>query len=111
MQIYDGLPIITNKITVEEQQGIPHHLLGAVALDKEPWRVGVFKRKAGKIIKEIRSRGRTPILVGGTHYYTQSLLFNDTLVSDADKSEGETESYVSRERINSKYPILERPTG
>jgi tRNA dimethylallyltransferase len=110
MQIYDGLPIITNKITVEEQQGIPHHLLGAVALDKEPWRVGVFKRKAGKIIKEIRSRGRTPILVGGTHYYTQSLLFNDTLVSDADKSEGETESYVSRERINSKYPILERPT-
>jgi tRNA dimethylallyltransferase len=110
MQMYDGLPIITNKITTEEQKGVPHHLLGIVGLDEEPWRVGLFKKKAGSVIKEIRSRGKLPILVGGTHYYTQSLLFKDALISDTAPSEGETGKELSREEINRRYPILERPT-
>jgi tRNA dimethylallyltransferase len=110
MQMYDGLPIITNKITTEEQKDVPHHLLGIVGLDEEPWRVGLFKKKAGSVIKEIRSRGKLPILVGGTHYYTQSLLFKNTLISDAAHSEEETGEELSREEINRRYPILERPT-
>jgi len=110
MQMYDGLPIITNKITTEEQKGVPHHLLGIVRLDEEPWRVGLFKKKARSIIKEIRSRGKLPILVGGTHYYTQSLLFKDALISDVAPSEGETGEELSREEINRRYPILERST-
>jgi tRNA dimethylallyltransferase len=110
MQMYDGLPIITNKITSEEQKSIPHHLLGIVGLDEKPWRVGVFKKKAGSVMKEIRSRGKLPILVGGTHYYTQSLLFKDALISDAAQSEEETGEELSREEINRRYPILEKPT-
>ena len=108
--MYDGLPIITNQITPEEQKGIPHHLLGIVGLDEEPWRVGLFKKKAGSIIKEIRSRGKLPVLVGGTHYYTQSLLFKDALISDAAQSEEETGEELSRDEINRRFPILERPT-
>lgn len=108
--MYKGLPIITNKITIEERRGIPHHLLGIVELDQEPWRVGLFKKKAGSIIEEIRSRGKLPILVGGTHYYTQSLLFKETLVSDAAQSEGEIVEGLSREEINRRYPILEKST-
>lgn len=103
MQMYDGLPIITNKITVEEQQGIPHHLLGIVALDEEPWRVGMFAKKAGQIIQEIRSRGRVPIVVGGTHYYTQSLVFEDSLVTTQEFTE-EPELLVHD--IEDKFPIL-----
>lgn len=110
MQMYDGLPIITNKITVEEQRNIPHHLLGVVGLDEQPWRVGVFKRKAENAIREIRSRGRLPILVGGTHYYTQSLLFKDVLVSDSAESE-ECGNDMSRREINQRYSILDRPTN
>ena len=110
MQMYDGLPIITNKITVEEQRNIPHHLLGVVGLDQQPWRVGVFKRKAENAIREIRSRGRLPILVGGTHYYTQSLLFKDVLVTDPAESE-ENGNNLSRQEINQRYSILERPTN
>jgi tRNA dimethylallyltransferase len=110
MQMYDGLPIITNKITTAEQKGVPHHLLGIVGLEEEPWRVGIFKKKAGSIIREIRSRGKLPILVGGTHYYTQSLLFKDALISDTAQSEGKTGEELSREEINRRYPILERPT-
>jgi tRNA dimethylallyltransferase len=110
MQMYDGLPIITNKITSEEQKSIPHHLLGIVGLDKEPWRVGLFKKKARSVIKEIRARGKLPILVGGTHYYTQSLLFEDVLISDAAHGEEETGEELSREELNRRFPILERPT-
>lgn len=102
MQMYDGLPIITNKITVEEQQGIPHHLLGFIPLDDEPSRVGLFKKQASKIIQEIRSRGRLPIVVGGTHYYTQALLFRDSLVSDRDV-EGPQDAAKT-------FPILDEST-
>lgn len=84
--MYRGLPIITNKISLEEQRSIPHHLLGNISLDHETWVVGVFKREASRIIQEIRSRGRVPIVVGGTHYYTNALLFRDSLVEKDDAS-------------------------
>ncbi|TVY59013.1 tRNA dimethylallyltransferase [Lachnellula cervina] len=109
MQMYDGLPIVTNRITVEEQKGVPHHLLGFVALDEEPWRVGIFKAKASQIIKEIRSRGRLPILVGGTHYYTQSLLFADSLVSSQDAEE-QAQPDREEQDASDKFPILAGPT-
>lgn len=109
MQMYNGLPIITNKITVDEQQGIPHHLLGFIALNEEPWVVGIFKNKASKIIQEIRSRGRLPIVVGGTHYYTQSLLFEDSLVSDKVDGEEEVPTFLSDREISKKFPILDGP--
>lgn len=90
MQMYRGLPIITNKISLEEQRSIPHHLLGNINLDHETWVVGVFKREASRIIQEIRSRGRVPVVVGGTHYYTNALLFRDNLVEKEDASAEET---------------------
>ncbi|RDL35359.1 tRNA dimethylallyltransferase [Venustampulla echinocandica] len=110
MQMYDGLPIVTNKITVEEQKSIPHHLLGSVALDEEPWRVGMFKQKASGIIKEIRSRGRLPIVVGGTHYYTQSLLFEDSLVNDGLDGVDQTQAELGERESPETFPILEGPT-
>lgn len=82
MQMYKGLPIITNKISEEERRGIPHHLLGNIGLEEDTWVVGVFKREATRLIREIRSRGRLPIVVGGTHYYVNGLLFENTLVGD-----------------------------
>ncbi|KAL2068169.1 hypothetical protein VTL71DRAFT_16267 [Oculimacula yallundae] len=109
MQMYDGLPIITNKMTLEEQQGIPHHLLGFIALDEEPWRVGMFKQKAGQIIRGIRSRGRLPILVGGTHYYTQTLLFDETLTENLSKEKDEIQSGYTNQEMAEKYPILAGP--
>lgn len=109
--MYAGLPIITNKITPEEAQGIPHHLLGNISLTSEPWTVGQFKKKAEGIIEEIRSRGRLPILVGGTHYYTQSLLFEDTLIGDGVEKEGDAGGdFLSREEIDSRFPILKGST-
>lgn len=106
MQLYAGLPIITNKITAEEQQGIPHHLLGCIGLHEQTWVVGTFVKKALSIIEEIKSRGRLPILVGGTHYYTQSLLFKDRLP----KENGEGGKTVFVEDTKQEWPILQQPT-
>jgi len=46
MQMYDGLPIITNKIPEDERRGIPHHLLGCVRLQEPTWRVDRFVKEA-----------------------------------------------------------------
>lgn len=110
MQMYHGLPIITNKITQEEQNRIPHHLLGFIALGEEPWRVGLFKKRASQIIQEIRSRGRLPILVGGTHYYTQSLLIEESLVSEPPVEDEQEPTELTSKEISEKFPILDEPT-
>jgi tRNA dimethylallyltransferase len=105
MQMYKGLPIITNKVSEDEKQNIPHHILDRIGLEEQPWTVSNFRREAHKTIRQIHSRGRLPILVGGTHYYTKAVLFNDYLLGGEDAFSGSEED--SRE----KFPILEAPTS
>ncbi len=101
LQMYEGLPITTNKLPLAERDGIPHHLLGCVRLGEEPWTVKQFLDRATSIIREIRSRGRLPILVGGTHYYTQSLLFRDTIVEE------EGPDHITGENSAQKWQLLD----
>ena len=75
LQLYEGLPITTNKIPEKEQKGIPHHLFGCIGLKEQPWTVVRFASEARRTIEQIEARGKVPILVGGTNYYTQALLF------------------------------------
>lgn len=82
MQLYKGLPIITNKILDDERKGVPHHLLDYISIDEEPWVVDDFKREAERTIQEVRDRGKLPILVGGTQYYVNPLLFSDVTLED-----------------------------
>jgi tRNA dimethylallyltransferase len=105
MQMYNGLPIITNKIPSNERNKIPHHLIDFIGLEEVPWTVGHFVDEAQKVIREIRSRGRLPILVGGTHYYTQSLLFKDSLVVDR-----ASDCDVETEQLEEEWPILSAST-
>lgn len=99
--MYEGLPITTNQLPLEERKRIPHHLLSCVKLGEEPWTVKQFVERATGVIKEIRSRGQLPILVGGTHYYTQSLLFRDAIIE-----EGDTNS-ISLEKEARKWQLLD----
>ncbi|KKK22460.1 hypothetical protein AOCH_001957 [Aspergillus ochraceoroseus] len=108
MQMYRGLPIITNQIPLEERNGIPHHLISCVELDEESWRVGMFRRECLRLIDDIRARGKLPILVGGTHYYTQSVLFKDNLVGKESTQDQELESIPAEDLDSSiKWPILD----
>ena len=97
--MYKGLPIATNKVSITERESVPHHLLDCIGLEEEPWTVTQFRKQATSIIEEIRSRGRLPILVGGTHYYTQSVLFKDTLLDD-------TGPQIPIQELEQRWPIL-----
>ncbi|NLL67748.1 MAG: tRNA (adenosine(37)-N6)-dimethylallyltransferase MiaA [Clostridiaceae bacterium] len=77
MQIYRGMNIGTAKPTLEERRGIPHHLLDIVNPDEE-YSVARFKDDALTCIKDIISRGKTPIVAGGTGLYINSLVYNIT---------------------------------
>ncbi|OQD78331.1 hypothetical protein PENDEC_c001G05584 [Penicillium decumbens] len=107
MQMYRGLPIITNQIPVEERNDIPHHLLSCVELEAEAWRIGRFKKEALRLIDDIRSRGKLPILVGGTHYYTQAVLFKDQLVGEGSDNEDGPEPSRELPSTSDKWPILD----
>lgn len=71
--LYRGMDIGTAKPTAEEMQGIPHHLID-VADPDEVWSLGVYQREAYQAIDEIHSRGKLPLLVGGTGQYIRSII-------------------------------------
>jgi len=73
MQVYRHMDIGTAKILPEEMRGIPHHLIDVVAPD-EPYDAASFARDALNKIKEIHTRGKIPLLTGGTGLYLRALL-------------------------------------
>ncbi|ETN40498.1 uncharacterized protein HMPREF1541_04775 [Cyphellophora europaea CBS 101466] len=89
MQMYRGLPVITNKLRPAEQQGIPHHLLDAIGPAETPWTVRRYVREADRVIDEVRGRGKVPIVVGGTGYYMHALVVRDGMLRDEDEAESE----------------------
>lgn len=82
MQVYRGMDIGTAKPTPAEQREVPHHLID-VADPDESYSAGRFVDDAVEAIRNIRSRGRFPILVGGTGMYLRALIRGlDPLPSD-----------------------------
>ncbi len=85
MQIYKHMNIGTAKVTIDEMQNIPHHLIDIIKPDVL-FSVADYIDAAKPIITEIISRGKTPIIVGGTGLYIDSLIYPYTLggvVSDS----------------------------
>ncbi len=74
MQVYRGMDIGSAKVTAEEMQGIPHYLIDIVNPDEE-WNVVRFQSMAQRAAEEITAEGRLPMVVGGTGFYIQSLLY------------------------------------
>ncbi|MDU7252552.1 MAG: tRNA (adenosine(37)-N6)-dimethylallyltransferase MiaA, partial [Clostridium sp.] len=85
MQIYKYMDIGSAKITKEEMKDIPHHLIDVVAPHEE-FNVASFKTLAEKCIKDIWTRGKLPIIAGGTGLYINSLIYNYDF-TDADRDE------------------------
>ena len=81
MQIYRGMDIGTAKPTMEERQGIPHHLLD-ICDPNEPFSVARYVELAVTAAQDILSRGMTPIVVGGTGLYMDALIECSTFSGD-----------------------------
>lgn len=75
MQIYKYMNIGTAKPTSIEMNGVPHHMIDIVFPDEE-FSVALFRRLAGEYIDDITSRGKVPIILGGTGLYINSLTHN-----------------------------------
>ncbi|MCO4096286.1 tRNA (adenosine(37)-N6)-dimethylallyltransferase MiaA [Macrococcoides canis] len=81
IQVYRGMDIGSAKITHEEMEGIPHHLIDILDPD-EAYSAAQFKAHAEKLIEDIYSRGKTPMIVGGTGLYIQSILYEYEFVEE-----------------------------
>ena len=75
MQVYRGMDIGSAKVTAEEMQGVPHFLIDEFD-PAEEFHVVRFQEYAKRYIREIQERGHIPILVGGTGFYIQAVLYD-----------------------------------
>ena len=73
MQIYKGMDIGTAKLSVDERQGVRHHLLDVLDVNQDST-VAWYQEKARAAIDDIESRGKLPVIVGGTGLYIKSIL-------------------------------------
>ena len=75
MQIYKDMTIGTAKVTEEEMQGIQHYLIDFVS-PEERYSVADFQKDSEKAISKILAKGKTPIVVGGTGLYVDTLVYH-----------------------------------
>ena len=87
MQVYRHMDIGSAKIPMEEREGVPHHLIDILEPD-EAFHVVQFQTLVKQAVKEITNRGRIPILVGGTGFYIQAVLYDIDFIN-----EGEDETF------------------
>lgn len=103
MQLYRRMDIGTAKPTADEMQGIPHHMID-VAEPEENWSVARYVQEAVPVVEDILSRGKLPVLVGGTGLYLDSLVSGRTF---AVQSVGWRDRLQERVRQEGILPLLD----
>ncbi len=98
MQIYRGMDIGTAKITPEEMDGVPHHLID-IKEPTEGFSVAEYQTLVREKITEIQSRGKMPILVGGTGLYVQSVLYDFQFTKQEINDEARDAYYKELEQL------------
>lgn len=86
MQVYKGMDIATAKPDEEEMAGIPHHLISIISPEEE-FSVSRFCDLAGQAVRDIVSRGKVPIIAGGTGLYVDSFLGNTVFLENTKNDE------------------------
>ena len=98
MQVYKGMDIGTGKITRDETKGIPHHMIDILE-PSENFSVADFQEQVARLVKDIESRGKLPIIVGGTGHYIKALIdgyeFNEEDALLIEEKTKEYEAYDS----------------
>lgn len=107
MQVYKGMDIGTAKIKKDEMQEVPHHLIDIIEPSEE-WNVSLFKEKTVEAMDGIYSRGHIPVIVGGTGFYIQSVLYDiDFSKEDGDMTlRKELEAYANEKGVNALHELL-----
>lgn len=108
--VYRGFDIGTAKPTEAEQRDVPHHLLD-VADPSEGFSAAVFQRMAKVVIEDITSRGKLPIMVGGTGLYTDSILYDYSFLPPSDLAKREELNALSLEELLAKAEAMQLDTS
>ncbi|XP_016060708.1 PREDICTED: tRNA dimethylallyltransferase, mitochondrial isoform X5 [Miniopterus natalensis] len=98
MQVYEGLDIITNKVSTQEQRLCQHHMISFVDPLVTNYTVVDFRNKATALIEDIFARDKIPIVVGGTNYYIESLLWKVLISAKEMSTEKEIDWKVELEK-------------
>lgn len=109
MQIYREIPICSAAATPDEQQGIPHHLLGIID-HKTPFSVVDWREKALLIASDIEKRGKMPIFVGGTGMYVHSLLYKPDFFAPSDEKIRQELNLLSSDELFARVKALDENT-
>jgi tRNA dimethylallyltransferase len=84
-QVYKDMSLLSEKISKEDMEGIPHHCIDIVS-PKRSFSVFQWKKRAEKALTKIYKKNKIPILVGGSVFYIQTLLFNENFPSAPPKN-------------------------
>ena len=106
MQIYKGMDIATAKPTLQEQNGIPHHLISIISAN-EIFSVNEFKKYSMEAIDNILSKNKLPIVAGGTGFYIDTLVSNTEFLDyEKNNVRAELEKESSEKGIETLYKEL-----
>ncbi|MCR4763661.1 MAG: tRNA (adenosine(37)-N6)-dimethylallyltransferase MiaA [Lachnospiraceae bacterium] len=98
MQVYRGMDIGTDKIRPDQMEGIPHHLIDILD-PREEFNIYRFQQEAVKAIEAISARGHLPMLVGGTGFYIQSVLYRTRFAESDDNRDYRKELELRAEKL------------
>lgn len=98
IQVYQGLDIGSAKVTEEEMQGIPHHLIDILPITAH-YSVYDFQQQARAIMEKLHAESKIPIVVGGTGLYIKSLLYDYEFETTQDESVSDTYKTMSNEEL------------
>ncbi|XP_021367781.1 tRNA dimethylallyltransferase, mitochondrial-like, partial [Mizuhopecten yessoensis] len=108
MQVYKGLDISTNKVTTEELRQCPHHMIDFLSPLTRNYTVTDYRDATLPIIDRLLNQGKLPIIVGGTSYYIESLLWNFIITKqDIEKAIKEEQSPAKRQRLLQAEPPVD----
>ena len=109
MQVYQYMDIGSAKVTPEEMRGVPHHMINVLKPDDE-FHVVKFQEMVKGCIREIYERGKIPILVGGTGFYIQAVLYDIDFTENGsdDRYRRELEGLASKKGNDYLHRMLEK---
>ena len=121
MQVYKLMNIGTAKPTAEEMCGIPHFLIDEIYPDEE-YNVMVFQKKAKEYMQDIYNRGHIPMIVGGTGFYINALVYDNDFTEetgsairdelyDIAKKEGAESLHKMLEAVDPEYAQIIHPNN
>ena len=106
---YKGCSIMTAKADLDEQKRVQHHCIDFLEMDDNSFNIHKFSEKANPKVSELLSKDRGAVIVGGSNYYNEQLIFEkdcDTLFNDHEKRVAKIMQFLQKGRLEYAKVIM-----